>query len=886
MGVYDWLVSAGLEAFYPNFEVQKISEEEFIAITIQDYASLGVTKLSDKQKLFRLVSALKEEMKQPSESRPVIPREVEVSPVKPREREREAPVPEHRERERERESYREEPEPRNSRIPSSIPSRPAKVDPRGIPTDHGTVVPPPDQFEDQMGHRIRIVISTYMSETARKRPTREGEGGERERDERPPKRRQEGGGAPTESTLVPSSVNVDPTVQVNQGQPRSTQVKQEVLPYLSERVDLATGVRVKEEGEGEGRDREGVLETQVKVEGFPPLKERDDLPLLVPVKEEGEGGDDGVPMAEKAVAHRDSVNDLATWIYTQEDSGRLRECGALMGQMAQDLYTAGRREISQRERIQTLEQRMDALTPVIDATRLTETDREGETAVSCDAERQGGRERDIDIADGPQGQETDGNQSMAGREGEREKVDAEESETNRRLRVDPTVLTLLCNFLEECQSKHCWFRQLFYTTKPTKISLVHQTFGAGSARDLTALFNLLPSLRHFDLDVTGLGDAGTLHVIRGLPKLKNIMAFGVSGRLGPDGAQALADVIPSVTFLEQLCLTDCYIGDTGAEALAGALSQKPFREFALVDESVTDAGAAAIAGALSGATSLRKLSLCLDSLTGVGALALAESFASLPFLTKLHLTFELGDREVSALGKSLNSLRSLTELYIDMCDFGPAGAMSLAKGLKVTKRLEKIHLCGDMRPEGAIAVLVSVSDARSLEELMIVDCTVRDDAAQLIGKGLACWPRLKKLCLKGVKDCEDKGIGDAGARDIASRLWLVPLLTELILDHNCIGNPGVQAIIEARRDVPLLEKLCLGSNNIGDEGGEAIRKSLATMNALRELPLDGNPMSLDIQERIDNTMSRRTRKRRRADQHAQSAQDKAKGDIWRSYCVD
>lgn len=59
--VREWLRSVDLEEYYPGFEAAKITPYGFISLTVQDYQSLGITKLVDKQKLFRLIMTLKKQ---------------------------------------------------------------------------------------------------------------------------------------------------------------------------------------------------------------------------------------------------------------------------------------------------------------------------------------------------------------------------------------------------------------------------------------------------------------------------------------------------------------------------------------------------------------------------------------------------------------------------------------------------------------------------------------------------------------------------------------------------------------------------------------------------------------------------------------------------------
>lgn len=59
--VREWLASVDLEEYYPGFVASRITPFGFISLTVQDYQNLGITKLVDKQRLFRLIMTLKKQ---------------------------------------------------------------------------------------------------------------------------------------------------------------------------------------------------------------------------------------------------------------------------------------------------------------------------------------------------------------------------------------------------------------------------------------------------------------------------------------------------------------------------------------------------------------------------------------------------------------------------------------------------------------------------------------------------------------------------------------------------------------------------------------------------------------------------------------------------------
>ncbi|KAJ4460491.1 putative Kinesin-related protein 6 [Paratrimastix pyriformis] len=59
--LYEWLNTAGLAQYYPNFVKEGIDENNFTQLSIQDYSKFKITQLPDRKKLFTLISVLKQE---------------------------------------------------------------------------------------------------------------------------------------------------------------------------------------------------------------------------------------------------------------------------------------------------------------------------------------------------------------------------------------------------------------------------------------------------------------------------------------------------------------------------------------------------------------------------------------------------------------------------------------------------------------------------------------------------------------------------------------------------------------------------------------------------------------------------------------------------------
>ncbi|GIQ85147.1 hypothetical protein KIPB_006775, partial [Kipferlia bialata] len=425
-----------------------------------------------------------------------------------------------------------------------------------------------------------------MPDGVSKRPRRECVGKERGLDGvfRPvPKRRQRRGDR-ADTTSVDGGVTTDLL---------SGDVKKEGFPYLKERADIPREADVKGEGEGEGRERGGEgetlteSETVVKQEGFPPLKEVVDLPLCVPVKhdvseggtlESGEGY--GLSLSEKAEAHRQSVNALTPWIYSQKDT-RLEECGRVMGEMVQDLFLAGKMERDTIAQLQRGAVSLATLNRVYSeqSARLQEREREcialRERVASLESEREREREREGE----PKGA-LEGNEVLKGdEEGGMATLEVREV-TNLHVdtRASSDVEWTDADFERFYEDKEGTQAPMVKAIKQlrscggTELNLYMTSMGADGAKALAVALPSMTALTKLDLNMNGIGDVGAKALAVALPSLTALTHLSLgSNSIGDVGAKALAVALPSLTALTYLGLDNNNIGDIGAKALAVAL---------------------------------------------------------------------------------------------------------------------------------------------------------------------------------------------------------------------------------------------------------------------------------------------------------------------------
>jgi Ran GTPase-activating protein (RanGAP) involved in mRNA processing and transport len=128
--------------------------------------------------------------------------------------------------------------------------------------------------------------------------------------------------------------------------------------------------------------------------------------------------------------------------------------------------------------------------------------------------------------------------------------------------------------------------------------------------------------------------------------------------------------------------------------------------------------------------------------------------------------------------------------------------------------------------------------APSLEELELSNCSIGDDGALHLARGLSS----ENCHLKTLKIINN-GIGDNGARHLACALVSENCrLESLDVSDNSIGDDGARAIGAALSQNPVLVKLFLHENYIGHDGAVAIADALTSNRSLRHLEITLNPI--------------------------------------------
>ena len=265
----------------------------------------------------------------------------------------------------------------------------------------------------------------------------------------------------------------------------------------------------------------------------------------------------------------------------------------------------------------------------------------------------------------------------------------------------------------------------------------------------------------------------------------NICDEGVrllSGRIGDDGARAIAHALRGCEVLSVLDLSGNGIQDTGTEALSEALRSCKLQRLSLASNCIGDDGARAIAHALRGCEVLSVLDLSGNDIQDTGTEALSEALRSCK-LQRLNLAYNC---------------------------MGPSGALAVAGVLKhVYKSLDTLDLsCNRLGDVGAVCLAGGLKHCSCLKQLHLNCNFVGDDGAMALARCLQTCNQLTTLNLS------DNEIGDSGALCLGNCLKDCSCLHTLWLNHNLISGCGGVGVAEGVKHCRCLHTLEIGWNFI------------------------------------------------------------------------
>ena len=265
-------------------------------------------------------------------------------------------------------------------------------------------------------------------------------------------------------------------------------------------------------------------------------------------------------------------------------------------------------------------------------------------------------------------------------------------------------------------------------------------------------------LKNLNMSHKKIGDTGANALAEALTVNNTLTGVYLPyNQIGEKGANALAAALMINTSLQYLDLTNNQIGDEGALFLAAALTINTSLQYLdLTNNQIGDEGANMLAEALKTNTTLQNLSLTSNQIGDEGANMLAEALMINKTLTELYLPYnQIGDEGAIALAAALKTNTYLQILDLSGNKIGDAGAINLADALKINTYLKNLNLSrNQIKEAGAIALEKALTENTSLTELYLPYNPIGDKGAEHLAIILMKNKKLKSLGVKGAKNLE------------------------------------------------------------------------------------------------------------------------------------
>ena len=282
----------------------------------------------------------------------------------------------------------------------------------------------------------------------------------------------------------------------------------------------------------------------------------------------------------------------------------------------------------------------------------------------------------------------------------------------------------------------------------------------------------------------------------------------------------------------------------------------------LISINLTAKSATDIFKQLHQAHNLHKLALSDNNLYATVS-DLAKNLHHLPQLTKLNLSsVDMGDKECRLLAESLKFVRKLqvlnlsfnplsqgicelakhlfnvphlTELELRDTQMGEKEVTAVARSLQSISKLKNLYLSSNPLGQGIIELSKHLPSVPYLTELNLERTQMGEKEVTAVARSLQSISKLEDLTLAS------NPLGQ-GIIELSKHLPSVPHLTELNLRDTQMGEKEVTAVACALKDLPELEWLDLSLNPLG-RGVSELTQHLNSIPQLRRLGLWGVKMT-------------------------------------------
>ncbi|XP_072894922.1 NACHT, LRR and PYD domains-containing protein 3-like [Hemitrygon akajei] len=206
-----------------------------------------------------------------------------------------------------------------------------------------------------------------------------------------------------------------------------------------------------------------------------------------------------------------------------------------------------------------------------------------------------------------------------------------------------------------------------------------------------------------------------------------------------------------------------------------------------------------------------------------------------------HLDLENCHIQCEGIQRLGPGLHKCQELGLGGNQLGDSGVKLVSAALRNPEcKIQKLWLYSvGLTDSGAEDLVSALSTNPLLMELILSDNKLGDSGVKLVSAALR-----NPECKIQILGLRDVGLTDSGTEDLASVLGTNPSLTELDLSFNELGDSGVKLVFAALRNPECkIQKLGLTRVGLTDSGAEDVVSALSTKPSLTELDLGYNSLT-------------------------------------------
>jgi Ran GTPase-activating protein (RanGAP) involved in mRNA processing and transport len=285
--------------------------------------------------------------------------------------------------------------------------------------------------------------------------------------------------------------------------------------------------------------------------------------------------------------------------------------------------------------------------------------------------------------------------------------------------------------------------KLCSATQLTSLDLAHRGIGNRGSTALAAFLGANSTLTDLRLNDNNIGPEGAYALFEGMAKSNTLRVLNVTanpkifpaitaggapqGEAGAGTGGGLVGWLGTAASLQTLDLGNCKLGDAGVKAIASALEKNvndTLAHLRLASNEITDEGAGVLFSVLARCdnTCVREVDLEWNRLRD--ASHMVDALRSNPSLQKLYLQWnKLGDKGAMALGQAMVNGAAISTLDLSHNDLSGECCEALARGLKCSRFLKDLSLCGNpIGLTGAVMLLSGVDREGPMSRLLLQGC--------------------------------------------------------------------------------------------------------------------------------------------------------------------